>query len=62
MNSKINEARIRYWYLYFSTNKCKDFIKDINCEKKKKKKEFQCFCTVTLIRIKCLLYLFLAIY
>jgi hypothetical protein len=22
----------RYWYLCFSTNKCKDFIKDINCD------------------------------
>jgi hypothetical protein len=28
--TNINEARIRYWYLCFSTNKCKDFIKDIN--------------------------------
>ena len=37
--TNINEARIRYWYLCFSTNKCKDFIKNINCEKKKKKKK-----------------------
>ena len=26
--TNINEARIRYWYLCFSTNRCKDFIKD----------------------------------
>ena len=32
--TNINEARIRYWYLCFSISKCKDFIKDINCEKK----------------------------
>jgi hypothetical protein len=34
--TNINEARIRYWYLCFSTNKCKDFIKDILLWKKKK--------------------------
>ena len=33
-STNVNEAGIRYWYLCFSTNKCKDFIKDINCEKK----------------------------
>ena len=37
--TNINEARIRYWYLCFSTNKCKDFIKDINCEKKTNNKK-----------------------
>ena len=32
---------LRYWYVCFSTNNYKDFIKDINCEKKyiKKKRE-----------------------
>jgi hypothetical protein len=36
---KCGEARIRYWYLCFSINKWKDFIKDINCGKKEKKRK-----------------------
>ena len=37
--TNVNEARIRYRYFMYSTNKCTDFNKNITLLKKKKKKK-----------------------